>query len=404
MSICVRDGIPGSGKSYSAVQKDIVPALKRGRLVVTNIPMNRKPLERVIGKSTEGILEVLENEWETSVNPKTGKQVQTEVRAFSRQRHWQQFECWENDDVEYKGEGPLYVVDECHEVIHRDEMGVDELKDLADWFAVHRKKGIDIVLVTQAGAELPPGFRRRWESRYRYKQLGAVGLKSFFVEAMFHGDDTKTVLKTRYGRYDKSVFALYRSMDDGRMSTAGTSIQSLFRSPVFMLVLAFITYSIYNFWNNGFSIPNTGGAEAVAGETTEQQNAGAENGEAIASGSATARENGNGALNQIAQQGLTLGQNSQSQPNQVVADLQQPSYDHPLDMYRVQISSAITMNGDTTFHIVGERNGVIKRWRQEQFVSMGYELIPLGACGAFVHRPGYPGWELSCYHETTIGK
>ncbi len=40
MSVNALEGIPGSGKSYEAVAYHVLPALRSGRKVITNLPLN----------------------------------------------------------------------------------------------------------------------------------------------------------------------------------------------------------------------------------------------------------------------------------------------------------------------------------------------------------------------------
>lgn len=55
-------GKPGSGKSYSVVEYVVLPALKKGRHVVTNIPLEGELLEQVFGgKVTQLPLDALDD-------------------------------------------------------------------------------------------------------------------------------------------------------------------------------------------------------------------------------------------------------------------------------------------------------------------------------------------------------
>lgn len=48
MSVFAYVGLPRSGKTYTAVSQQILPALRQGRLVVTNVPMKRDVVVRDI--------------------------------------------------------------------------------------------------------------------------------------------------------------------------------------------------------------------------------------------------------------------------------------------------------------------------------------------------------------------
>ena len=50
-------GLPGSGKSYSVVENQILPALKQGRRVVTNIPLHVHKIRALPGLEDAQIVE-----------------------------------------------------------------------------------------------------------------------------------------------------------------------------------------------------------------------------------------------------------------------------------------------------------------------------------------------------------
>ncbi|NKF24812.1 zonular occludens toxin domain-containing protein, partial [Solimonas marina] len=49
MSIVAYTGLPGHGKSYGVVEHVVIPALKAGRVVVTNMPLEREALLKWYG-------------------------------------------------------------------------------------------------------------------------------------------------------------------------------------------------------------------------------------------------------------------------------------------------------------------------------------------------------------------
>ncbi len=393
MSISVRDGVPGSGKSYTAVTHDILPALKRGRMVVTNIPMNRKNVEAYLKTSIDETLIVLENKWEKHTDSR-GIESEQEVRGFSRLEHWTEYETWINQEEKYKGEGPLYVIDECHEVIHLEEMSAPDMKALADWFAVHRKKGIDIVLVTQCMEEIPPKYRRRVEARYRYRQLNTFGLSSRFVEIFTQGE-SKTPIGRRFGKYDSKIFPLYQSIEEGRMSTAGTSIKSIWKSPkvivVFLAIVSAFTYII----SAGFTLtPDWGGREEKA-LATEQQPQQTQVKTATNEPEQQILDITSGATNQINTFGRPKSQEQPQRKRQIV-------YDHALQQVSLKISSTLNFSGDVTYYFEGERRGRKYAFDENWFETNGYSLIEIDSCTVFIHRPGYEGWTVGCRSLITI--
>lgn len=58
MALNIIVGRPGSGKSYEAVAFHVIPAIKEGRRVVTNLPLMMDHLIAVFGEEVRDLVEV----------------------------------------------------------------------------------------------------------------------------------------------------------------------------------------------------------------------------------------------------------------------------------------------------------------------------------------------------------
>ena len=80
-------GRPGSGKSYEAVIRHIMPALKAERMVVTNIPLNVEWFCNVVGEHCRDLIIQIEGGFHNY----GGK------RYFSQAEHFLKYQEWRND-------------------------------------------------------------------------------------------------------------------------------------------------------------------------------------------------------------------------------------------------------------------------------------------------------------------
>lgn len=198
-------GLPGSGKSYGVTEQLIIPALKEGRPVWTNIPMNQTECLKQfnccpVEFHTDDIKE----------NP----------------RWW--FDVFEA--------GALLVIDECWSLWPAGLKANNAREEDKEFLFKHRHLtgggfATEVVLVTQDLAQIASFARAVVETTYRAKKLSEVGADNRFKILVYTGAVTgnlppeKSLLQTLGPfKYQKKIYSLYSSqtMGDGQSSEKRT--------------------------------------------------------------------------------------------------------------------------------------------------------------------------------------
>ncbi|PMM24922.1 zonular occludens toxin domain-containing protein [Vibrio lentus] len=201
MPINIIVGRPGSGKSYESVVYHIIPALKEGRKVITNVPLNLEHFESVFGAEILDLIEVRED----SYSRKSGS-----VRAFSTAQCFTTDE-WKNDD----GVGALFVIDECHFVLPsqgRGKQATEHLSGVLDYLSMHRHYGHDILLMTQSLGKLHKDVRAMIQIQYRVSKHTAAGSDKTYTQKVLDGAEGRAAeLNTNVRNYKSRFFPFYIS-------------------------------------------------------------------------------------------------------------------------------------------------------------------------------------------------
>jgi len=196
MAIDAYVGLPGHGKSYGVVEHVIIPSLKQGRHVVTNIPLNADALLMDFG----GTIQQLPNDW------------------------------FELDDLsDYAANGCVLVLDELW---RRWPAGMlTNQASTADkaLLAEHRhrvdkdNRSMRIVLVTQDLSQIANWVRVLVESTYRVSKKS----KKFYVVSIYNGAVTgvrppkSALLRQATGRFKKEVYVYYSSATQSETGNVG---------------------------------------------------------------------------------------------------------------------------------------------------------------------------------------
>ena len=155
MALNIIVGRPGSGKSYESVVYHVIPALKEGRKVVTNLPLNLEHFKQVFGDDVLELIDIREDRFDKANGV---------IKSLSRPEDFTQEE-WQNE----KGQGPLFVIDECHfqfPKTGRGKQAHESLLDCLEYFSMHRHYGHDVLFMTQSLGKLNKDLRDMIEIQY----------------------------------------------------------------------------------------------------------------------------------------------------------------------------------------------------------------------------------------------
>lgn len=198
MSVFAYVGFPGSGKSYSVVEHQILPALRAGRTVVTNMPM-KSDLLRAEVKTHDG--------------------KECDIRSFDISRALAD----PNTILEDVPAGAIWVVDECYKLFPAG-IAVAKVPDaFKQILAEHRHRvnsrgdAMQVVFVCQDLAQIAAFARQLVETTFRTTKLTAVGLHKRFRVDVFNGPQpgpnppVSARLREIAGKYDSKVYRYYIS-------------------------------------------------------------------------------------------------------------------------------------------------------------------------------------------------
>ncbi|TMP19884.1 Zonular occludens toxin [Pseudoalteromonas sp. S2721] len=234
--IIFHEGLPGSGKSYEALVKHIIPSLEKGRKVYARLNgFNYEKVSELTGRTVDELKELY-----TEI---TEEQVHTV------------YEIVENDC--------LLVIDELQNFF---PSGRQKLSDeMTQFIAEHRHRGMDIVCMGQALADCHTTWKRRIERKITFLKLSMVGLDNKYKWEMYQGsingqkgDVVFKKIKSGTEKYDSKYFGSYLSH---QLTTDNTDVYSddrvnIFKSkqfmlylPIFIGVIAFAIYFLSSFFS-----------------------------------------------------------------------------------------------------------------------------------------------------------
>lgn len=222
MSVIAYTGLPGSGKSYGVVENVVLPALKAGRVVVTNVALRVPELEAAIPGA--------------------------DVRLFSLEEVRSNKQSL--DDV--APPGCVLIIDEVQKLwpsgTRADKANPGHLAFLTE----HRHKvdaadqSMQIVLCTQDLANVATFVRSLVEFTYRSVKLSALGMNKRFRIDVYEGPASganppaKNVRRKMTGTYKPEVYKFYQSHTQsegtgGANESAVDKRMVIWRSPLFYL-------------------------------------------------------------------------------------------------------------------------------------------------------------------------
>jgi zona occludens toxin len=228
MSIIAYVGLPGAGKSYSVVANQIMPALKKGRRVVTNIPLYKDRVREVTPK---------------------GELVDFPTEAIAS-----------NPDAiyDYCAPGSIVILDEVWRLWPAGQKANQVPESFRALLTEHRhmvdsrKQSMQIVLVTQDLGTIGMFARRLVEMTVVHSKLTAVGMDRKYRWASYQraveGPEppSSRMIRQGYGTYRKEVFRLYKSHTQSEASSDGADERGMdrrmvvWRRPAVLVGLLFV--------------------------------------------------------------------------------------------------------------------------------------------------------------------
>jgi len=246
-------GRPGGGKSLSALADYVIPQLAKERHVYCNIT-GLDPL-RFAGRLNVPTSQI-------------NKYLHRFAMAFddTEAREKREFFATRPDGSRYYSDvaglqklledlmqhkEAVLILDECHEYLCSENWRV--LKPFLKYLSMARHYGHDIILITQHISDIWEPLRYRIHETHNFTR-GALGLRTHYRENVYGGWNVfaePSYTKNRMN--DKSLYALYKSHDDG--AKEHMSYSSIWRNKklVAMIVFVFlcIGYSVRNIMTKG---------------------------------------------------------------------------------------------------------------------------------------------------------
>ncbi|ABM32970.1 zonular occludens toxin domain-containing protein [Paracidovorax citrulli] len=232
------EGVPGSGKSYEAVAYHVIPALKSGRKVVTNLPLNLEAIRAVnpdwaelleirrgpqpvlgswdaeaanrgepaylVGTFPDGVVPELTHKGLPAVPPPSNQRLFAGV--------WDFYDTWRGEG----NIGPLYVIDECHVSFPREQLRKGKMTpdEVIQWFKISRHFGADVLLMTQRMRALEEDVAGLAEMHIRVRKVAFLGRPNEYVRKVFaglRGGEVSSDIRP----YKPEFFGFYKSHTQG---------------------------------------------------------------------------------------------------------------------------------------------------------------------------------------------
>ncbi len=216
MSIKAYTGMPGAGKSYNVFANVVLPAIERGRVVVSNIPVNREEFDDDYPEADYRYFQ--QSEVETAV---------------AKGKDW-----WK---LTVPG-GAVVVIDEAGLLWPSGSKANNVPSAHKEFIAMHRHRvgemngeqySLDVVLCVQSTTDLAAWVRSKVSKTYIFTKLDAVGAEKTYVCQIYQGcQDTmkprrRDEIRKLTGSYQGKVFRYYQSHTQGGDEGLGVNERSV---------------------------------------------------------------------------------------------------------------------------------------------------------------------------------
>lgn len=232
-------GAPGGGKSYEAVVHHVLPAVKQGRKVITNLPLQKAGFDSF----DEGYWQHISLREPKLIGTPGGEESLT--MPFSTMDDFA--DPWRHEITQT---GPLYVIDEAH--IPLPTRGVD--KKIEHWFSMHRHETADVVIITQDHGKINRNIKVLSQHVYYCRKALVLGMSGRYIFTALAGLDKKSVVKRELRRYKKQYFPLYQSHTKGGGNEAFGKTATLWKNPMVILAGLVLVFAVYRVASGGIHL------------------------------------------------------------------------------------------------------------------------------------------------------
>jgi len=258
MSMVALTGLPGAGKSYEAVANQIIPALKAGRIVYTNMKVDRDALIKMCGGGDICFL------------PEGVKAAEL---------------------VLFVPPGAVLVLDEVWRYWPAGMTAKNIPEGEKEFFAMHRHKvgedgnSQEIVLVTQDLSQIAAFLRELVEQTFRMTKLTVIGSKNKYRIDIYEGavsgqrPPVSKRIREIFCSYRPEIYACYQSHTLSMTGKAGSEEKadqrgSLLKGWTLKASVAALVLLPFAIWGFVHALHGIGGGRSAAPPASERSEAG----------------------------------------------------------------------------------------------------------------------------------
>lgn len=340
-------GRPGAGKGYEGVAYHIIPALKRGVKVITNMELNVEHFVSVFGEDVRPLIDC-----------RPSRVVSEDRWFFSRVEDYQ--DDWVHPET---GQRAFFVIDECHKPLRKG----DELRLVEEWFAEARHSGNNVLLMTQGTRKVNPNILDLVQLTYLCSKVS--GNESQYYRKVIdglRGEPMNTDIRT----YESWVYPFYKSHTKSDVSVQEAtsfdvkSINShwIFKTSKFFLIFGFLllAYLAYSYFDDSEPVEppvhNVSVVEPLKNDFVHLQDQ---------------FDSMPSAPDSVASQAVSTMYDSD--PRELV--------DHPYQGFNISLKGQVRFKDHDTYLISFAQNGQAAfMLSSDQLLDQGYEMDFLGEC------------------------
>lgn len=232
-------GTPGSYKSCYTCEKFLLPALKSGRHVYTNIeglnPLYIASLFDLDPIDVDQHLHILGQVYDDSGIPHEERDL---IRRFY-------------EDLPINA---LVIIDEAQNYFSSRDFKEGFSADLIPWITKHRHLGNDVVWITQNLDSVDITFRRNTHLTHFLRRAENIGFKNAAFDYIFDRADTeRRHLARKVYRPDPNIFKIYSSYQAENVVEKRNSYNVFLRSPFVWLMIIAFAWAGYVIFSGSFS-------------------------------------------------------------------------------------------------------------------------------------------------------